>query len=324
MTDCPEIQSSVSKAHQVDLTIDETLLPELIHGQLDKLQELDTSVKEALGAAAQAEKDAAAAKELSAGRGFWHDKKKEAIEALQESGVKLAEAVQVSAKTQKVSFEFQSRLAEVAKYLFSLGVRSIAANRIVVRELEMRLSGASEEELSELARQEVILLIQQLKAQEDLLRKQDHMKQLLGEHDAKIEQVRAQGEEQDHIVKEQRQEIAVLRQQLVAQQTCLETLTNALSSAEQLLGEHNAKIEQVHAQGEAQDRIVKEQRQEIAVLRQQLVAQQTRLETLTNALSSAGLHSEESIARARWDLNLRTVMLGIWATALPAVLYFWR
>lgn len=125
MTDCPDTQSCVSKAHQVDLTIDETLLPELIHGQLVKLTELDTRVKEALGAAEQAEKDAAAAKELSAGRGFWHDKKKEAIEALQESGVKLAEAVQVNAKTQKVSFEFQSRLAEITKYLFHLGVHSM-------------------------------------------------------------------------------------------------------------------------------------------------------------------------------------------------------
>lgn len=289
MTDYPETQSSVLKEHPVDLTIDEKLLPELIHGQLGKLKELDTSVKNALDAAEQAEKKAEDAKKLSAGRGFWHDKKKDAIEALQESGVKLAEAVQVSASAQKTSFEFQSRLAEVAKYLFNLGVRSIAANRFVVRELEMRLTGASEEELSELARQEVILVIQQLKAQEDLLRKQEHMKQVLGEHDAKIEQVHAQADE----------------------------LERKLKDRDARQRDHENTIE-------ALDRAVKEQRQEIAALRQQLVAQQTRVETLTNALSSAGLRSEESMAQARSVLNLRTALLGIWATALPAVLYLSR
>ncbi len=157
-------------------------LPVLIHEQVRRLKNLDQSVNKAIKAAVDAKDSAVSAKNKSAGFG----KKKAAIEELQSAGIDLAEAVQSGAEAQKISFKFQTELAEISKGLFGLGISNIASNRFVVRELEMRLKGASEEELSELARQELIMVIKQLKEQEDILRKQENISKIIKNHDERL------------------------------------------------------------------------------------------------------------------------------------------
>ncbi len=158
------IKSGVSGFNEKDL-------PDMIQEQIKELNELEKSVNEAIHAADEAKNSAISAKYKSAGFG----KKKIAIEELQSAGVDLAEAVQSGAEAQKISFEFQTKLAQISKYLFGLGVSNIASNRFVVRELEMRLKGASQEELSELARQELMTVVKQLKEQEDIHRKLENI-----------------------------------------------------------------------------------------------------------------------------------------------------
>lgn len=162
--------------------IDEKDLPILINRQIKKLKELDKSIKEAINSADRARESAERAEIMSAGFG----KKKAAIEELQSAGVDLANAVQSGAEAQKVSFELQTKLAEITKYLFGLGVSNIASNRFVVRELEMRLKGASKEELSELALQELTLVVKQLKEQEDILQKQEDLSKTVKIHEEKL------------------------------------------------------------------------------------------------------------------------------------------
>lgn len=154
-------------------------LPALIHDQVHQLNELDESVKEALELAENANRSASSARNRSAGFG----RKKAAIEHLQSAGYDLAKAVESGAIAQKISFEFQTKLAEISKYLFGLGASNIASNRFVVRELELKLKGASEEELSELARQELITVVKQLKEQEDLLNKIENVSQIVKEQE---------------------------------------------------------------------------------------------------------------------------------------------
>ncbi|MDX6047613.1 MULTISPECIES: hypothetical protein [Bacillus] len=169
------IESGLSGFNEKDL-------PVMIQGQISKLKELDKSVKKAMKAANVAKDSANSARSKSAGFG----KKKVAIEELQSAGIDLAEAVQSGAEAQKISFEFQTKLAEISKYLFGLGVSNIASNRFVVRELEMKLKGASKEELSELARQELISVVKQLKEQEDILRKQENFSKIIKIHDERL------------------------------------------------------------------------------------------------------------------------------------------
>lgn len=161
---------------------DESDLPVILHGQIAKLDELDQQVKKATAAAENAKTSADKAKSLSVG---WFNKKA-VIEELQSACIDVAEAVQSGGKAQKVSFEFQAKLAEVAKYLLRLGVSNIAANRTVVRELELRLRGASKEKLSELARRELFLVVKQLKDQQDILIKQEGAEEAIKAHDAQL------------------------------------------------------------------------------------------------------------------------------------------
>lgn len=333
------MQSNVSENQEIQLArVDETMLPELIQGQISKLNELDAGVRTALAAAEHAEGRALSARKLSAGWSLLGGKKKEAIEGLQEAGIELAGAVQSGAKAQKLSFEFQQRLAEVTKYLFGLGVGNIAANRAVVRELELRLSGASEEQLSDLARQEVASVVRQLKEQEDLLRKQEQMKGTLREQDVKIRHLLDQTDDltskinaMDKASEEQLQDISVLRQQVLTHQAGLETLTvglaQASSHAEQANSNLLARLEDMEIRLKEQDgqhqalankidsvaQASKQQQEEIVTLQQQVVAQKAGLEKLAT-----------SLAHSRSVLNLRTVLLVIWATVLPAAIHFLR
>jgi DNA repair exonuclease SbcCD ATPase subunit len=160
-------------------------LPSVIQEQVQKLTELDKSTQKALTAAKKAEDSAANArnKDISWFLGLGT---KEAVEELQSSGMDLAEAVIDVVKALKISFDFQNKLAETTKYLFGLGVSNIAANRAVVRELELKLNGASEEELSEFAKKEVLLVVKQLKDQADMLIKQEELAKNVKYHENKL------------------------------------------------------------------------------------------------------------------------------------------
>lgn len=190
----------LSEVETLDLgvpTVDIKIMPEVIQGQVAKLENLGASVNKAKQSAETAKAAADKAKSISVG---WFNKKA-AIDELQSAGVALAEAAQFAAEAQKISFEFQTKLAEITKYLFGLGVSSIAANRFVVRELELRLKGASQVELSELARQELQLVLKQLKDQQDVLIKQENFANIVKDHDGRLSERERNAQELDEKVK---------------------------------------------------------------------------------------------------------------------------
>ena len=149
----------------VELNIDQ--VPDLIHDRFKKVEELKKNVEKASKKAKLAKESAEIAKDYSAGL----FQKKGAIEALQTVTHDLAEAQISAAQAQELSFEYHQKVAELTTFLFKLGVSSIAANRSVVRTLELKLMGASQEKLDEYACQEIAEVVRQLKEQEDLMRK---------------------------------------------------------------------------------------------------------------------------------------------------------
>jgi hypothetical protein len=345
MTAYPELQRD-----------DDNRLPELIQTQIGKLNELDEGVKKALADAELAKASAKKAHEQSADRGFFTDKKKIAIEELQQAGIALAKAVTSGTEAQKLSFEMQKRLADVTKYLFTLGVSNIAANRTVVRELEMRLRSASEEELSELARTEVLSVIKQLKEQEDLLRKQEQMGRTLSGHDTKISHLLDQTDDLGQAVKkqedlyhtlagtvdtlqqesgQQQADLSSLQKQSLAQQVELEALSKGLAQVDSRTlaetQELKLRLQDQHTQQttlanslESLEQSSRSRQQEIKALQQHIAAQQAELEQLRTASAQAGSQAEQSIASLRSGLNVRTALLAIWVMALPAAIYFLR
>lgn len=158
-----------------------TELSEIITSRVQKMNELEekmSTVKEEAKNAIEAANNAN--KKIG-----WGAKKK-AIEELQSAGTKIAYAVQVSGEAHQLSFEYQKELTKISKFLFSLGVSNIVQNRIIVRELELKMSGASKEKISELAKQELLSVIRQLKTQEDIQSKQEKISTKLKEHNSEL------------------------------------------------------------------------------------------------------------------------------------------
>ena len=180
----------------VSVEVNASQVPSIIQEQFNGLKALKQNVSEATKKAEAAKDSAKSAKEKSAG--LFH--KKEAIESLQEATVDLADAQISAAQAQEVSFEYQQKIAEITKYLFALGVSNIAMNRSVVRELELKLKGASEEELDEFARQEIIAVVKQLKAQEDIMKKQSDLTEKVKAHEVTLRSHAEKDKEHDKLI----------------------------------------------------------------------------------------------------------------------------
>lgn len=96
---------------------------------------------------------------------------KESLEDLNKAAITIASS-QIEAMTaQQISFEYQQKLADITRFLFCLGLTNISMNRVVVKELELKLREASEKELDDLARSEIEGLLKRLKAQQDIDKK---------------------------------------------------------------------------------------------------------------------------------------------------------
>lgn len=163
--------------------VNEEDVPAIIKEQFTSLERLKEQVQVSSEKAQKAQESAKKAKNQSAGL----FQKKEAIEKLQDATSDLADAQISSAEAQKVSFEYQQKLGEITKYLFGLGVTNIAMNRTVVRNLKMQLEGASSEELDEMARNEIIAVIKQLKAQQDIMIQQQDISAVAKQNKEDIE-----------------------------------------------------------------------------------------------------------------------------------------
>ncbi len=179
------IVSSDNGLEMQSTSIDLAKIPSAITACILPLGELNKKVKEAEKRAKEAKDAAEETEKKSAGFG----KKKEAIESIQGSIVTIAKAQELAAKAQRLSFEYERKLAEAMQYLFALGVSNIAANRTVCRELELKLKGASSQQISTLAKTEILNVIKQLKAQEDIMQQQDNQKKRLKELDSNIDEI---------------------------------------------------------------------------------------------------------------------------------------
>ena len=194
-----------TKEQSLQVAVSEADLPEVISTQVKKLNDLQKKVDESFALAENAKKSAQTAYNKHVGL---FSGRKEAIEALQTSGKNQANALYEMAEAQKLSFENQQKLAEITKFLFAMGVTNIAMNRSVVRELELKLQGASKEKLSKLAKEEIITVVRQLKAQEDILKKQANMEKNVRDHTQKLTQQAKKGEERDQRLDEQADKVA--------------------------------------------------------------------------------------------------------------------
>lgn len=255
------------------VVVDEEEIPDIVTTQFNKLHELSAKYDEALEKAEVAKESAENANKESAG--FLH--KKDAIEALQKSQLDTAEAVIQMTDVQRLTLEYQEEITKITQYLFSLGVSNIAANRSVVRQLKMKLEGASEEELSELARQEILNVVRQLKAQEDILEKQTVLSSKVRDHEKRLKQQENKSfdlddridstdttikeNEKKHLAREARQDKALKEHNRKIEERIAKDEEHDHKIEEQVAKdkEHDRRIEERVAKDEEQDRRIEEQ-----------------------------------------------------------------
>lgn len=162
-------------------TVDEKEVPALIQGQFTMMGELRKEIE-------RASNNAFDAKEVVINEvGPKVMSKKEAIENLQTATLSLADAQVDAMNAQKLSFEYQQKLADISKFLFRLGLTNIALNRAVVSELEARLRDASEEELDDMARAEIENLLKRLKMQQDIDKKNEDLTKIVKELSIRVD-----------------------------------------------------------------------------------------------------------------------------------------
>ena len=156
----------MSEKNGIDMTgieninISEEELPDVISEQFKTIVEIDKRIQEATANCAEAKEVAGKmtlVKILNP---------KEAIDSTQDAVRSLTKAQIALSDAQKMLFENQQKLADGMRYLLVLGASSIAMNRVVIAELEAKLKQATQEQLSEKAREELIGVIRLLSEQE--------------------------------------------------------------------------------------------------------------------------------------------------------------
>ena len=140
--------------------------------------------------AKEAKKGKEGFKELKKSGIFTFGRNRDNIEETQRVLGLLVEAMDSNIDASKVMFNQIQSIARYSKKLFAIGVMSIAANRIVVREIQKRLENASKEEISTLAREELESVIRQLKHQESLERALERIRNDVESLNTNIENLR--------------------------------------------------------------------------------------------------------------------------------------
>lgn len=185
--------------------------------------------------------------------------KAQAIEALQDAMMDVSDVQGDQAEAIQLMLDYQQNLSKVMQFLLQLGVANIAANRTVVREVEMRLKNASEEEISAMARQELCAVVAQLKAQLDLQERQERLlndqkavKAKVKGHEESIEDLREREEVQDRLLQE--------REDVDRQQNAeLQRQAEKDVEHDQRINENREDIEVLQKGMEEQGRIIEEQ-----------------------------------------------------------------
>lgn len=164
-------------------------LPDVITKSVDQIKVFADKKDNAI---ACAEKARIASESAKAVKVTFFKNKRVAIEQLQDAVLESVDAIDSLVDAQSAAFESIQKIAEAEKFLLAIGVMNSALNRMVIRELELRLKNASQEKLTAQAKKEIESIINQLHAQEDESRRIESHAQALHEHEESISRLESE------------------------------------------------------------------------------------------------------------------------------------
>jgi len=163
----------------------------------------------------------------------------------------LTESQTALLKVQEAQMAYQSQIADATKFLYGLSAYNMASVQSVLINLKAVLSGASKEKLGEMAQQQLLLAMDQIKNQESIILRIRENKQLIDsldfemeESSSKIENLEKQDAEQDSLIEE-------LQKQDEEQDSLIEDLQKQDA-------EHDSLIEDLQKQDEEQDSLIED------------------------------------------------------------------
>lgn len=234
----------------------------------NKVNESESAARKASRAVDTAKQRAAAAKgrvdSLGGVRAFH---KRQAIEDLQDAvgdladaqtivtnaQIDLAEAQKSFSEAQRVTFECQEKIGNLTKAMVQIGCASIATSQLTVRELEAQMNGASREKLSELARNELLNVVAQIKSQQSLLGRQAQIEDILKEHDELLARQEKNNIARDKAIVEQAEKGVQQERKIAAQSQKLNEHQQLIDIQAEKDIEHDQRLDEGEVKDKAQD-----------------------------------------------------------------------
>ena len=164
-----DVNNIVSVIEIEGKTIRVSDFPNLLTQQISLIKDNSEKIVEAKD---KAKKAKTAAEKAKSEKVKWYNKTA-SIEALQKALEPMIDALEGQTDIADSLAKSIQAILDASKFLFVLGVSNMAANRMVIRELELKLNNASKEQLSALAQQELKNVLYQLKAQENTFARLD-------------------------------------------------------------------------------------------------------------------------------------------------------
>lgn len=164
------------------LNIPESEVPAVINEKFGQLAEIKNEVQYLQSSSIEIKNNAVVAKNKKVGL----FNKKNVIKDLQTLTVDISNNQVANAEITNKILIYQQKTAEIMKFLLSLGVTNLATNRAVVKQLKDRLASAQDGSIDEYEEKEILSVLRQLKAQEDILEKQERMGERFNELNDKI------------------------------------------------------------------------------------------------------------------------------------------
>jgi len=223
----------------------------------------------------------------------------EAQKELVEVQAALAESQTALLVVQKAQMEYQRQIAEAMKFLYGLGAYNMANTQNILVNLEAALKGASKEKLGAMAKEQLLMAMDQIKNQENIMLRIKENKQLIhkldsglgdidqkidalqssedlqneqiaqnaesiSEHAKKLEEIVADDEEQDELIAQNAENISEHAKKLEEMAADDEEQDELIAQNAENISEHAKKLEEIVADDEEQDELIAQNAENIS------------------------------------------------------------
>lgn len=291
--------------------ISEKDLPDYIASQVESLKKLEKKIKASDDSVQEAMNCVKRMVRYKDGRWllvFGSDNTEAVFKSEQEAIENIAKTQIFSVEALKQVFKFQQIISDTTKKLFALCCGNITMNMTAVRIITEKLSGASKEELSELARQELISVVRQLKAQQDILmklekaeKKDKDITRRLDEKD-KIDEEQTQHLQKIDISLEQKGKIDKKQEEMIhSNKSEINKINIDLAEKDKIDTEQTEHLQKIDVVLEEKDKVDKKQEEQISdnkseinKIKQLCNQQSIQINKIEESIISSNKHMKET------------------------------